>query len=333
MNKLFRAVLLTAAASIAAVGIAGCSSSQTDTAQTDSEDTQLKVGIIQMIENEAFNDMREGFVQELRDKGYTEDKLEIDYKCAQGDSTNLNTIVQSMITDKVDLIATIATPATQAVVTAQTDIPCIFIAVSSPVAAGVVTDMSAPDKNATGTSNPIPIDEIFELSDKLTPDRQCYGIIYNTGEVNAVSTAEAAEAYLDEKGISYEVQTVTNSSEIQQAAQTLASKCDAFFLPNDSMVQSAMPVITEIAKENMIPVYGSSAVMPSTGALATVAISDTGIGAISADKAIQYFEGTPIEDIPAEEVEADLTVINTTTADAIGVTIPEDIANTATLVE
>ncbi len=37
-------------------------------------DGQLKVGIIQLIENGAFNDMREGFIQELRAQGYSEDR-------------------------------------------------------------------------------------------------------------------------------------------------------------------------------------------------------------------------------------------------------------------
>ena len=61
----------------------------------------------------------------------------------------------------VDLIATIATPATQAMVNLETDIPVFFIAVSNPVGAGVITDMEKPDKNATGTSNAIPVEDIF----------------------------------------------------------------------------------------------------------------------------------------------------------------------------
>ena len=118
-------------------------------------DGSYTVGIIQLIENGAFNDMREGFIEELQAKGYTEDKLTVDYKCAQGDATNLQTIAQSMADGDYDLVCTIATPATQAMVNLETDTPVVFIAVSAPVAAGVITDMNHPDKNATGTSNAI----------------------------------------------------------------------------------------------------------------------------------------------------------------------------------
>ena len=204
-------------------------------------------------------------------------------KNAQGDAAALNTICQEMADSGVDLIATIATPATQAMVNLETDIPVFFIAVSNPVGAGVITDMEKPDKNATGTSNAIPVEDIFALSDKLTPDCKTYGMLYNTSEINSVSTVENAKKYLDDQGLSYKEAVVTNSSEVQQAAQSLAGEVDAIFVPNDSVIQSAMPMVTEVARDAKIPVYGSSAVMVDSGAFATIAISDTEIGAQTAD--------------------------------------------------
>ena len=132
MNKLVRTVLASALALTSAAGLASCGTQETDTANGGTDD-KLKVGVILQIENGAFTDMKDGFIQELRDKGYSEDKLEIDYKCAQGDSSNLNTIVQDMINSDKDLIATVGTPASQAVVGAGSDIPNIFISVGDPV--------------------------------------------------------------------------------------------------------------------------------------------------------------------------------------------------------
>lgn len=284
----------------------------------------LKVGIIQMIENGAFNDMREGFIQELRDKGYGEKKLVIDYKCAQGDATNLQTIAQGMADGTYDLVATIATPPTQAMVNQESGTPVIFIAVSAPVAAGVITDMEKPDKNATGTSNAIPVGDIFNLSASLTPDAKTFGLLYCTSEVNSVNTVEAAKSYCDANGLAYREAVVTNSSEVQQAAQSLADTVDAIFIPNDSVIQSAMPLVTEVARDAKIPVYGSSATMVDSGAFATIAISDTQIGVMSADMAIQYFEGTAIADIPAVVVPASATVVNRTTMEALGLEVPDD---------
>lgn len=296
------------------------------------DEGKLKVGVIQMIENGAFNDMRQGFIDELAAKGYDENKVEIIYKSAQGDATNLNTICQEMVNNKVDMVATIATPATQGMVNMESEIPTFFIAVSAPVKAGVITDMAKPDKNATGTSNAIPVSDIFALADKLTPGCQTYGFLYNTSEVNSVNTVNDAKAYCDANGLKYVEAVVTNSSEVQQAAQSLVGEVDAIFVPNDSMIQSAMPNVAEVARDAKIPVYGSSAVMVTSGAFATIAVDDKQIGAMTADMAIEYIGGKKIEDIPAVVVPASATVINSQTLDALGIELTEEAKKDAVFV-
>lgn len=94
----------------AAVSEAASEASEALDSEGAKADGSYTVGIIQLIENGAFNDMREGFIEELQAKGYTEDKLTVDYKCAQGDATNLQTIAQSMADGDYDLVCTIATP-------------------------------------------------------------------------------------------------------------------------------------------------------------------------------------------------------------------------------
>ena len=265
--------------------------------------------------------MREGFIAQMNAKGYDDSNTEFIYKNAQGDASNLNTICQQMVSDGVDLVATIATPATQAMVNMKSDIPVVFISVSDPVGAGILSDMNAPENNATGTSNAIPVEDIFGLADELTPGIEKYGILYTSGEVNAVNTANSAKEYLDAAGIGYEEIVVTNSSEVQQAAQQLCSECDAIFVPNDSVIQSAMPVVTAAAREAKVPVYGSSAVMVDEGALATVAVSDTEIGAASADMAVEILQGKTAAEVPSVVVPATATVINKTTMEALGIAV------------
>ena len=292
----------------------------------------ISVGIIQLVDNGAFADMREGFIARMRELGYSEDQMRFDYKNAQGDMSNLNAICQTLVDSEMDLIVTIATPPTQAIVNMDSGIPVFFISVSNPVAAGVLTDMAKPDKNATGTSNAIPIDAMFGLAEELTPSAKFFGVIYNTGEINAATTAQNAMEYMDANGYTYKEGIVTASSEVQQTTQMLIDAgIEGLFVPNDSMVQSALPLVVELCNEAKIPVYGSSAVMVATGAFATISISDTEIGAITADMADQYLGGASIEDIPAIRVSSFTTVINVATADAIGVALPEDVLATAVL--
>lgn len=329
MKKITKTLTLLALSLCPMLSLIGCGGAPADGAV----DEKLTVGVVQLIDNGAFEDMREGFIARLQELGYTEDKCEIYYKNAQGDAANLNAICQEMVDKDVDLIAAIATPAAQAAVNLQSDIPVVFISVSNPTGAGIITDMAHPDKNATGTSNAIPVSEMFKLADRLTPGCQTYGLLYTTGEINAVTTINDAKAYMDANGIKYVEKVVSNSSEVQQAAQSLVGSVDAIFCPNDSVVQAAMPQIAQIAREAKIPVYGSSAVMVNSGAFATISISDTEIGAISADMADQILKGTPVSEVPAKVVDVFTTVINQNTADAIGASLSDDVKANAVLVE
>ncbi len=283
----------------------------------------ISVGIVQFIENGAFTDMREGFINHMRAMGYDESEMVFDFKSAQGDSTNMNSICQSMVDAGHDLVVAIATPSAQAMVNLESDIPVFYISVSNPVAARIISDMEHPDKNATGTSNAIPVNLIFDLAEQITPGLTSYGLLYTTGEINAVSTIEQVKEYLTSIGIEYREAIVTNSAEVQQSAQSLVGSVDAFFIPNDSVIQSAMVLVGEVTREAGIPVYCTSNVTVEQGGLATIAISDVRIGEITADMAIEYLNGTPISEIPSQVVPATDIIINSTTAEAIGVAIPD----------
>ncbi len=294
-------------------------------------DAPLNVAIIQMADNGAFTDMREGFIDRMRELGYDESKMVFDYKNALGDMTMLVANCEAVL--NADVAVTIATPPTQAFCALESGIPQFFIAVSNPTGAGVITDMATPDKNATGTSNAIPIKATFDLADQLTPGCKVYGLLYCQSEINSVSTAQQAKDYMDANGLTYVEAVVTNVSEVQMAVDTLLEKVDAIFVPNDSVVQTAMAVVADSAAQMGVPVYGSSAVMVQSGAFATISIGDRQIGAKTADMLHAYLTGTPLAEIPAIVVDEFTMVINQTTADMLGIEIPEEIRNGAVIVE
>lgn len=294
----------------------------------------LRIAVIQLVENGAFADMREGFIARMRELGYGEDKLEIEEMNASGDMSNLYALCQKAAEDELDLVVTIATPASQTFVQMESGIPAFFISVSNPVGAGLLSDMATPDRDATGTSNAIPVSEMFNLADTLTPGIKTYGLIYCKSQVNSVTTIESAKEYLTANDLGYEEVVVTNSAEVYEAMLALCERdIQGIFVPNDSVIQDAMAKVAEVAIEEGIPVYGSSAVMVESGAFATISISDPQIGAMTADMVNQYLDGTPIDQIPAIVVDQFTTVINQTTAEEIGIELSDDILNAAVVVD
>lgn len=312
--------------------LASCGEKSSDDPKTSDEtkgDTDvkgLKIGIITQVENGAFVDMKDGIIAGLAAAGYTEENSTIDYKCAQGDATVLSSICASMDDGSYDAVFTIATPATQAFVNLESDTPNFFCAVSSPVAAGVITDMKTPDKNSTGTSNAIPTSDIFELAAKLTPDVKKYGIIYSTATASAVNTANSAIEYLQSAGISYVEKTVTTSDDVASVTEALLKDgAEALFIPNDAVVQAGISALVEICNEEKIPTYVSSATTVFSGCFATLAIDDKGIGEKTAELAMKHLkDGTAVEDIPAIVVDVDYCTINDAAAKNLGVTVPAE---------
>ena len=285
-------------------------------------DKVYKVAVVQLGDNGAFTEMREAFIQRMRELGYDEAKMTFDILNAQGDQSTLQTICAGLKDGNYDLIVPIVTPATAAVVNQELTVPVVFISVTNPVASGILTTMEAPDKNATGTSNIVPVDRIFTWAKELTPHVKNIGILYCSGQQNAVQTAEKAKAYLSENGYTYKEVTVANSSEVAQAAQSLAGDVDAIYVPIDSTVQDAMTEVVKAATDKKIPVYGSDPVMVKSGALACVSCSNTQLGQKSAEMADEILRGKKVSEVPAVAMEEFQYVINKATADTLGISVP-----------
>lgn len=307
MKKLFAMVLAVLCACALLGGCGGAAKVRT-------------VGIIQFMEHPSLDEIRTSFTDELAALGFDSSKVEVVVQNGQGDFSNLNSIAQKFVGDKVDVIVAIATPAAQAAAAATTDIPIIFSAVTDPVAAGLVSDLNAPGGNISGTSDAIAVGSIFELAARLTPDVKKFGFIYNSGEVNSVSVIGDAKAYCDANGLTYAEATVTNTGEVQQAGLQLLSECDALFAPIDNTVASAMPNLASLATEQKKAVYVAADSMVADGGLATVGINYTDLGKQTAAMVKDILDGKKPAELPVRTLNDFAEVINQEAMKALGIT-------------
>lgn len=322
-----RIVSLLLCLALVCVAFAGCQS-----AGGANSSTMFRIGLVQYVEHPSLNTIRESFMQELSDLGIA-DQVEVDYQNAQSDQSNLNSICQKFVGNNVDLIVAIATPAAIAAASATQDIPILFSAVTDPVSAKLVDSLEAPGRNVSGTSDAIPAEKILDLALEITPEIKTVGFLYNTGEPNSVSVINDAKEYLESKGISFTEAAVTNSSEVSQSAQSLVGKVEAIFTPIDNTVASAMPTLAEVANGANLPVFVGADSMVQDGGLATVGIDYTLLGRETAKMAQQIKDGQNISELPVKVFSEYSVYINETTAEEIGITIPEDILNSAVLLK
>ncbi|MGL4797826.1 MAG: ABC transporter substrate binding protein [Cellulosilyticaceae bacterium] len=277
------------------------------------------IGIVQIVEHPSLDTIRESTIMALADMGYVEgENVNIQYQNAQNDQANLNTICQKFVGDEVDAIIAIATPSAQAAAAATKDIPIIFSAVTDPVAAKLVVDPAKPEGNVTGTSDAIPVDQVLALCNKLTPEVKKIGFLYTASEVNSQAVVDNAKNIVANYGLTYEEMTITNTSELKQAAETLAGKVDAIYTPIDNGIASAMSVLTQVGRDMKVPVYVGADSMVADGGYATVGINYEKLGVKTAEMVADVLGGKAVSDLPVATLDNFDTVINKTTAELIG---------------
>ena len=294
------------------------------------ETRTVKVGILQLMEHPSLNTIRESIIEGLADAGYADgENMVIDYQNGQNDMTIMKTAAQTFVANGCDVIIAIATPAAQAVLSETTEIPIVFAAVTDPVDAGLVDSLEQPGGNVTGTSDEVSAEMIMNLAEEITPGFKTIGALYSSGEDNSASVIAGLKAYADAKGLKVVESAVTNSSEVQQAAQYLADKVDVVYSPIDNTVASAMAVATEVFNSQKIPFYVSADSMVADGGLATYGIDYTVLGKETGAMVAQVLGGEDPAGIPVKKMSDMSVYINKNTADAIGVEFPQAVLDRA----
>ncbi|NLT57978.1 MAG: ABC transporter substrate-binding protein [Clostridiales bacterium] len=301
--------------------LAGCTAKQGNAPSQGDE--KITIGIIQSVEHLALDQCYDGFVKALDDNGYS-DKVTLDYQNAQGDTSSLSTIADRFVSHKVDLVLSITTGATQAMAAKTTEIPILATAVTSYTVAGLIDSDEAPGGNISGTSDMNPVAAQVELIKTLVPEVKTVGLAYNAGEDNSALQAKLAKEQIERMGLSWTEVTVTNSSEVQQAIQSLVTKCEAIYIPTDNTVSSAMATVHSVTIESKTPTICGADTMVLEGGLATMGISYYDLGYKTGLMAIEVIEGAKVGDMPIQYADrSDAVTINGQVAEEIGYQVPD----------
>ncbi|WCK55838.1 ABC transporter substrate-binding protein [Aneurinibacillus sp. Ricciae_BoGa-3] len=281
------------------------------------------IGISQIVEHPALDAARKGFIDALKENGLEDGKnLKIDYKNAQNDQSTNNTIAQGFVADKKDLILGISTPSAQAALQNTKDIPVLFTAVSDPVGAKLVKDLKAPGNNVTGTSDTPPeaIANVVQSMHDLFPQAKKVGIIYNSGEANSVANVKRADDEMKKVNLTPVEQTVTNTSEVKQAAESLVGKVDLLYIPQDNTAVSAIKSIVGVAQANKIPLFVGEKESVKSGGFAGIGFEYYDLGHAAGLMAVKILkDGAKPGDMPVEYPKQLRLTINKQAAKAMGI--------------
>lgn len=315
--------------------LAACGSSD-DGGDANTNGEKLKIGIMQFGEFTALTNATNGFIDGLAEAGYVDgDNIEIHQLSAAAEAANCPSIADTLINENSDLILAVATPSASAVKEKTTTIPVLFTAVTDPAGSGLVESNDAPGANLTGTSDMNPVAQQIALGKQLVPNAKKVAVMYCSSESNSKIQSDLAEAAIKEQGMESVVKTVSAIDEAKSAIESLKGQVDFIYIPTDNTLADGMTTVSAAANECVIPTIVGESGMVGNGALATYGINYYELGKATAAMAVKILKGEAEPASMPIEYQTDENVlevaINTETAEKLGITIPDDLAKTATL--
>lgn len=301
---------------------------------TAQDQKMVRIGVTKIVSHAALDADEKGFEAALASAGFKEGvNVRYDRQNAQGDLEKARAIAEKFEKDKVDLVHSIATPTSQAVVKAIRKIPVVFSSISDPVDAGVVPKDSAPGKktgsNVTGVSDMWPVQLQMETYAKFVPKAKSWGTIFNPAEANSVTHVKAMREAAKALGLQLLEVTVAKSSEVEQAAASLVGKVQAIAITSDNTTVANIAAIARVCDKHKIALFAGDVDSVPRGAIAAYGMDYFLVGYAAGKKAALVLKGVKPGDIPWGPVEKFSLVINQKAAKAQGVTVSPDLLKKA----
>lgn len=292
----------------------------------------VKIGIAKIVQHPALDSVEKGIIDAIEAAGI---KAKFDLQNANGDINTANQIATQFKDTKVDVAVGIATPIAIALANTLKNTPVVFGTVTDPLGAGLVTTLEHGENNVTGMSDELPSKEHIRIFKEIAGIKTL-GYIYTSNEDNSVSSLELIKAGCKEAGLELVVQSITNSSEVKQAAEAIVDRCDGIYLTTDNTIFSALPSLVSVFNKAKKPIFsGDVTGAMNGGCFMAFGFNYYKAGYATGEMVVEILNGKKPSEIPVKfmtkQSDSDL-LFDLDAAKVCGITIPEDYLKQATYI-
>lgn len=277
----------------------------------------LKIGILQTASHPALDRAREGFIDTLNNQ--LGNNVEYVIHNAQGSITTAHTIAERFhADDSINAIYAIATPALQAIASAEKTKPICIAAVTDPYALGIITK----NTNICGATDIVDVPGTIKAIQTILPHVATIALIYNPAETNSVAQIRLMEKELLKHSVGTIHVGITTEMEIPQAITSALSKADALLTPTDNLIASAMPLVAHLANSAHKPLIACHNQAVEQGALMARGVDYYESGKETGEMALAILrDGKKPYDLGIRSTKSDTIVINKQILDELNITI------------
>ena len=283
----------------------------------------VEIGICQLVQHPALDAATQGFRDALTEKFGGD--VTFDEQNASGDAVNCATIINTFVSNNVDLILANATPALQAAVAATADIPVLGTSITEyGVALGIDDFNGVTGINVSGTSDLAPLNEQAAMVKELFPEAKKVGLLYCSAEANSIYQVKVVGEELGKLGYETEEYAFTDSNDVASVAQSAADSCDVMYIPTDNTAAAYTETIANVVIPANIPVIAGEEGICAGCGVATLTISYYDIGYKTGEMAYEILaNGADVSAMPIEYAPQFTKKYNAENVDALGIEIPE----------
>jgi putative ABC transport system substrate-binding protein len=263
----------------------------------------------------------EAFLRALRDLGWVEGRnLVIEYRWAEGDTARLPALADDLVRRGVDVIVAPAGTAALAAKNATREIPIVMIFPSAPVESGLVSSLSRPGGNVTGTTyatGPEIFGKQVQLLKEAVPHARRFAMLGNPADAWVVQGTEVRAA-VRAMGLRLQEVSATRPEEFAAAFGALTrERAEALVVAGSSTYLVYRAALVEHALKARLPTMFNFREMVDAGGLMAYAVNMTAFIGRAAVYVDRILKGAKPADLPIEQPTKFELVINVKTAKAL----------------
>jgi len=288
-----------------------------------------RVGVLASSTESNFGPSVRIFRQALYAAGWVEGRnLTLDVRYPGDQYARLQELANELVKLKIDVLASLGTPATLAAKSATTTIPIVMESLSDVVSTGLVPNLARPGGNLTGVSGFAAelSGKRLELIREILPQADRIAVFANRANPATVPVLGATELAAQQMRMKLHVVDVRQLAELGAAFETVRrERADALVLVADPLLFSARPQIVQLAARHRIPTVYETRIFPDVGGF----LSYGPLAQERFERMAAYVDrilrGAQPGDLPIEQPTKFEFVINLKTAKALGLTIPHSV--------
>jgi putative ABC transport system substrate-binding protein len=288
----------------------------------------FRVGYLGLASVDGLQGRTEAFRTGLRELGYQEGKdIVIEYRWADGHYERLPALLAELISLNVDVIVTTATPGVMAAKQATSKIPIVMATAGDAVASGLVASLARPGGNVTGLTFFAPelAAKRVELLKETVPDLTDIGVLLNPENQSTEPVMQQAAQVAQSLKVNLHEFNVHGPQEFDNAfAAMTATPVRGFVVFDDAMLIGNAKAVATLALQHGLYSCGSLE-FAVFGCLLGYGVDFPDMYRRAATYVDKILRGTKPAELPVEQATKFSTILNRSTAKALGLDVPSSL--------